>query len=319
MATRNGGTRIVSDADGPDKAVLRRIAELGAWLDTRLATRDRLIALPLTGEQLTLRGPDRAARERLFATAGATTDRQLPYWADIWPSGLALGDLLLDRADALAGTRALELGCGLGITATAALAADLDLTVADYSPISLAFCRFNALRNTGREPQALAFNWRDPLPEVLAQIGDPSPLPADPGGGHLLRDARCRAGHRADRPPPRAGRAILAGRAGSRDRAALPQSDPRGGLAGDDRARRRPLAGRAARACDDPSPRTWGHHPRRRRPSRGSARLIPWGRRGSARARARLHSAWRRTNARCTPSRRRARTGAASPGERPPS
>jgi predicted nicotinamide N-methyase len=167
----------VSSAGDPDEDVLRRIAELGAWLDARLATRDRLISLPLTGEQLTLRGPDRTARERLFTTAQATPDRQLPYWADIWPSGLALGDLLLDRADTLAGTRALELGCGLGITATAALAAGLDLTVADYSPISLAFCRFNALRNTAREPRSLAFNWRDPLPHVLAQIGDPPPFP----------------------------------------------------------------------------------------------------------------------------------------------
>ena len=161
----------------PAEEVQRRIAELGAWLDARLAIRDRLINLPLSGERLTLRGPDRAARERLFTTAQATPDRQRPYWADIWPSGLALGDLVLDRADTLAGTRALELGCGLGITATAALAVGLDLTVADYSPISLAFCRFNALRNIGREPRSLAFNWRDPLPDVIAQIGDPPPFP----------------------------------------------------------------------------------------------------------------------------------------------
>ena len=167
----------MSAAGGPDEDVVRRIAALGAWLDARLATRDRLIALPLTGERLTLRGPDRTARERLFTTARTTPDRQLPYWTDIWPSGLALGDLLLDRAEALTGTRALELGCGLGITATAALAAGLDLTVADYSPISLAFCRFNALRNAGREPRALAFNWRDPLPDVFAQIGEPPPFP----------------------------------------------------------------------------------------------------------------------------------------------
>lgn len=167
----------MSGSDDQIAGVQRRIAELSAWLDARLATRDRLISLPLTGEQLTLRGPDRTARERLFTTAHGTPDRQLPYWADIWPSGLALGDFVLDRADALAGTRALELGCGLGITATAALAADLDLTVADYSPISLAFCRFNALRNCGREPATLAFNWRDPLPAIIARIGDPPPFP----------------------------------------------------------------------------------------------------------------------------------------------
>lgn len=36
--------------------------------------------------------------------------------------------------------RCRRLGCGLGVTATAALAAGADLYVADYSPLSLAFC-----------------------------------------------------------------------------------------------------------------------------------------------------------------------------------
>jgi predicted nicotinamide N-methyase len=71
----------------------------------------------------------------------------------------------------------LELGCGLGVTATAALSAGADLYVADYSPLSLAFCRLNALRNTGFAPHPLEFNWREPLAEVLARLG---PLPSFP-------------------------------------------------------------------------------------------------------------------------------------------
>lgn len=155
----------------------RRIDDLAGWLEARLATRDQLITLPGTGERFTIRGPDRDDHDRLFAEAKATTEKQLPYWADVWPSGVALADLALHRAGALAGVPVLELGCGLGVTATAAIAAGADLYVGDYAPLSLAFCRFNALRNTGRAPRPLEFNWRDPLPEVLARAGELPPFP----------------------------------------------------------------------------------------------------------------------------------------------
>ena len=160
-----------------DSGTRRQIDELAGWLEARLATRDRLISLPGTGERYAIRGPDRDDHDRLFIEAKATEEKQLPYWADIWPSGVALADLALLRADALAGVPVLELGCGLGVTATAALTAGADLYVGDYSPLSLAFCRLNALRNTGRAPRPLEFNWRDPLPDVLARLGD---LPAFP-------------------------------------------------------------------------------------------------------------------------------------------
>jgi predicted nicotinamide N-methyase len=162
-------------ADGVD--LRRQIDAVAGWLEARLATRDRMITLPGTGERLAIRGPAREGHDRLFAAAKATSDKQLPYWVDIWPSGVALADLALLRADLLADRPVLELGCGLGVTATAALAAGADLYVADYSPLSLAFCRINALRNTGYAPRPLEFNWREPLPEVLARLG---PLPAFP-------------------------------------------------------------------------------------------------------------------------------------------
>jgi predicted nicotinamide N-methyase len=149
----------------------RQVAEIARWLEARIATRDRLITLPGTGARFAIRGPAREGHHQLFAEAKATREKQLPYWVDIWPSGMALADLALLEADALADRPVLELGCGLGVTATAAMAAGADLYVADYSPLSLAFCRINALRNTGRAPRPLEFNWREPLPEILARLG----------------------------------------------------------------------------------------------------------------------------------------------------
>lgn len=160
-----------------DGDIRRQIDEIAGWLETRLATRDRLITLPGTGERLAIRGPAREGHDRLFAEAKATSEKQLPYWVDVWPSGMALADLALMRADVLEGRPVLELGCGLGVTATAAMAAGAELYVADYSPLSLAFCRLNALRNTGYAPRPLEFNWRDPLPKVLERLG---PLPSFP-------------------------------------------------------------------------------------------------------------------------------------------
>ena len=93
----------------------------------------------------------------------------MPYWGLIWPSGLALAETVLDgaalailpfRRDTGGRLRALELGCGLGVTATAAMDTGLALTAVDCFPEALAFCRYNTLRNTGRMPTAWLVDWR---------------------------------------------------------------------------------------------------------------------------------------------------------------
>lgn len=98
-------------------------------------------------------------------------EQNLPYWAELWPSGIALADAVLAAPKLVRGRRVLELGCGLGVTACAALYAGAELTVADYAPEALAFCRYHALLNTGREPAALRINWRAPSAELLAAAG----------------------------------------------------------------------------------------------------------------------------------------------------
>ena len=99
---------------------------------------------------------DAAAIARQTATSGAL----LPYWALVWPSGLALAETLLANPGALAGKRTLELGCGLGTTATAALVSGARLWVADCFAETLLFCRYNTLRNAGAQPRTLLLNWR---------------------------------------------------------------------------------------------------------------------------------------------------------------
>src|SRR5919198_1167187 len=62
--------------------------------------------------------------EALLDEDAFARDEFLPYWAELWPAGLALAGAL---PPSLAGTRVLELGCGLGIPSlvAAVLAADV--------------------------------------------------------------------------------------------------------------------------------------------------------------------------------------------------
>lgn len=124
----------------------------------------------LAAHLLATRGilPGSAGREHSQETAAAqarsstAAGSHLPYWTLVWPSGLALAEALLARPEALRGRRTLELGCGLGTTAMAALSCGARLQVADCFAETLLFCRYNTLRNVGQQPRTLLINWRTP-------------------------------------------------------------------------------------------------------------------------------------------------------------
>jgi predicted nicotinamide N-methyase len=94
------------------------------------------------------------------ANANIYAGLRMPYWAVIWPSGVALAEAALAQPEALADKRVLELGCGLGLTACAALEAGARLTVADCFEDALLFARLNTLANTGSEPAVMQVDWR---------------------------------------------------------------------------------------------------------------------------------------------------------------
>jgi predicted nicotinamide N-methyase len=72
-------------------------------------------------------------------------DDRLPYWAELWPSGVALARALETRP--LAGRRVLELGCGLGLVAVTAALAGASVLAVDRSPEATAFAAANAAHN----------------------------------------------------------------------------------------------------------------------------------------------------------------------------
>ncbi len=114
-----------------------------------------LIALPAE--------PDRVLDELpAHGSLAGDDDLRMPYWATPWASGLALAAEVLRRATGLAGRRVAELGCGLGITATAAVDAGAQVLAIDCFGEALAYCRYNVARNTGRVPHTRLADWRVP-------------------------------------------------------------------------------------------------------------------------------------------------------------
>lgn len=91
-------------------------------------------------------------------------DDRLPYWADIWPSSMVLAEHVGSMYGG--GRRLLELGCGLGVVATAAARAGFAVTVTDYYEDALRFAALNIEENAGVSPLTRMVDWRE-LPTDL--------------------------------------------------------------------------------------------------------------------------------------------------------
>jgi predicted nicotinamide N-methyase len=97
--------------------------------------------------------------ESLVSEEAFEDDEFLPYWADLWPSGIALASHVASRA--VAGLRVLELGCGLGLPSLVAAANGSHVLATDWARDAIALLRSNAARN-GLLLEAAQADWREP-------------------------------------------------------------------------------------------------------------------------------------------------------------
>ncbi len=163
----------------PEPSSTDRLHALRSAVDAIGTIRPVLLRLPWSGARYTIIQP--TDTDVLLDRVANDPEQNLPYWSEIWPSGIALADAITRQPRALREKRVLEIGSGLGVTAIAAMRAGADLTVADYSLDSLSLCCLNVLQNAGREPVPRRLNWRDPDRELftLAGAGFPVVLAAD--------------------------------------------------------------------------------------------------------------------------------------------
>jgi len=126
---------------------------------------EHVVALP--GREVALLAP--RDNEALLSEEAFAHEEFLPYWAELWPSSMALARAVARRP--LTGRRVIELGCGLGLPAIVAALAGGRVLATDWSPDAVAMTARNAARNDA-EVETAVFRWDDP-PEAL---GPPWPL-----------------------------------------------------------------------------------------------------------------------------------------------
>jgi len=164
-------------------------------------------AIDIGGARLLLERP--VDPESLIDEQAFAEDEFLPYWAERWPSGIALAEYaaLLD----LRGTRILELGCGLGVPSLVAARRGAEVVATDWSPDAVGLLARNAARNRVRL-DAVTADWRDggalaargpfglvlaadvlyeernaaPILALLAALEAPAAI-ADPGRRHAMQ------------------------------------------------------------------------------------------------------------------------------------
>lgn len=195
-----------STADAADVAVPRTSDSALMSPPRELLTHLDLVEerLELGPWELTLLRPRQA--EALLDEDAFEHEEFLPYWAELWKSGLALAEEVVARN--VRGLRIVELGCGLGVPSLAASLAGAEVLATDWSPTAIALLEENARRNEVRVETAIVA-WAhadalverapwdlvlaadvlyerrnvDELLELLPQLGS-SALLADPGRPH---------------------------------------------------------------------------------------------------------------------------------------
>ncbi len=103
-----------------------------------------------------LRPPDADA---LIDEARFEQDEFMPYWAELWASGVTLAGVVAERD--VRGLSVLELGCGLGLPSVVAALGGADVLAADWAPEALDVTRRNAERN-GARVETMLVDWTKP-------------------------------------------------------------------------------------------------------------------------------------------------------------
>jgi predicted nicotinamide N-methyase len=111
--------------------------------------------------QLLLPANPDALLDEPSASAAATSDDRMPYWAFVWPAAIPMINAVL-QADWPAGTRVLELGCGTGIVGLAALQRGHRVTFTDYEHRAVVLAARNAELNDCRNFSTQLLDWRQP-------------------------------------------------------------------------------------------------------------------------------------------------------------
>ena len=103
--------------------------------------------------------------EDLIDEAEYEEDERLPYWADLWPSGIVLARHLAGLD--LTGLRIVEMGAGLGLPSIVAASGGADVLATDWYGVALEFATANAAQNDAPELATRLVDWAAPPADLL--------------------------------------------------------------------------------------------------------------------------------------------------------
>lgn len=98
-------------------------------------------------------------------------DERIPYWADLWPSAVALSRYLVQSGIVTPETTVIEIGCGLGLPGIVAgkLGAK-EVLFTDYLEEALGYARHNWELNCRGPARFERLDWREPNPAMAADL-----------------------------------------------------------------------------------------------------------------------------------------------------
>jgi predicted nicotinamide N-methyase len=98
-------------------------------------------------------------------------DERIPYWADLWPSAVALSRYMTESGIIQPDTTVVEIGCGLGLPGiVAGMLGAKEVVFTDYLEEPLEYAKRNWALNCSGEARFLRLDWRDPDPELAADV-----------------------------------------------------------------------------------------------------------------------------------------------------
>ena len=115
--------------------------------------------IELGGRTLRLMRPPQA--DALIDEKAFDEEEFLPYWAELWPSGVELAKVVAGLP--LRGVRVLEIGAGLGLPSLSAALGGADVLATDWAADAVELLRGNAERN-GISMRVERVRWDDPAP-----------------------------------------------------------------------------------------------------------------------------------------------------------
>jgi predicted nicotinamide N-methyase len=97
-------------------------------------------------------------------------DERIPYWADLWPSAIALSQYIVNTNSIGKNSQVLEIGCGLSLPGIVAGKFSNRIILTDYIKEPLDFAKHNWKLNNDHTAQFDILDWRKPGNTFKADI-----------------------------------------------------------------------------------------------------------------------------------------------------